>query len=112
MDVFLAKVEPLLPVLGQDFLKPIAKTLTPPRKKDLLFCKIKNVIASGRLTESGFLVLKLSKAVQKERPSVKKYPYPSILRAQLSREGILTLRKDKFIFSKTTNFPVPALRHP
>jgi hypothetical protein len=90
MDVFLAKVEQLLPVLGQDFLKPITKVTALPKKSGILSCIIKKVRASGRPTENGFLVLKASEAVLTERPSVKKYPYPSILRSQLISEGVFT----------------------
>lgn len=108
MDVFLAKIEQLLPVLGQDFLKPIAKGIRAPKKEDLLFCKIKNVRATGRVTENGFLVLKGSEAVLKERPSVKKYPYPSIQRAQLCEEGILLSQENKLVFSKDYEFSSPS----
>ena len=54
MDVFLAKIEQLLAVLGQNFLRPIAKTATTP-KAALLFCAIKTVKATGRLSENAFL---------------------------------------------------------
>lgn len=108
MDVFLAKMEQLLPVLGQDFLKPITKTAAKPKKTDLLFCEIKNVKATGRLSENGFLVLKGSEAVLEERPSVKKYPYPSKLREQLSSDGVLSADKDKLIFTKNYEFSSPS----
>ena len=108
MDVFLAKVDQLLPVLGQDFLKPIAPTLTGLKNTDLMFCEIKNVKAMGRPSENGFLVLKGSEAVLKERPSVKKYPYPSKLREQLSSDGVLNLEKDKLVFTKDYEFSSPS----
>jgi hypothetical protein len=78
MDVFLSKVEQLLPVLGQDFLKPVVKTITAVKPSELLTCTIKKVKASGRQTENGFLVLKGSEAVLEERPSVKKYGPPAL----------------------------------
>jgi len=108
MDVFLAKVDQLLPVLGQDFLKPIASTLTGLKNTDFMFCKIKNVKAKGRPSENGFLVLKGSEAVLKERPSVKKYPYPSKLREQLSSDGVLNLEKNKLVFTKDYEFSSPS----
>lgn len=108
MNVFLAKVEQLLPVLGQDFLKPITKFTASPKKSDLLTCTIKKVKATGRPTENGFLVLKGSEAVLTERPSVKKYPYPSIVRAQLISEGVLTKQSDRLVFTKDYEFSSPS----
>jgi hypothetical protein len=108
MDVFLAKIEQLLPVLAQEFLKPITKGFTKPKKADLLFCEIKNVKATGRPSENGFLVLKGSEAVLEERPSVKKYPYPSILRAELSADGVLKAENDRMVFTKDYEFSSPS----
>lgn len=108
MDVFLDKMEQLLPVLGQQFLKPLTKEFIKSKKSDLLFCEIKNVKASGRPSENGFLVQKGSEAVLEERPSVKKYPYPSILRAQLSADGVLRAEKDKMVFTKDYEFSSPS----
>lgn len=108
MDVFLAKLEQLLPVLAQEFLRPIRKGFTRGKKADLLFCEIKNVKAVGRPAENGFLVLKGSEAVLEERPSVKKYPYPSILRAQLSADGVLKAENDRMVFTKDYEFSSPS----
>ena len=108
MDIFLAKIEQLLPVLGQDFLKPIAKLTLSPKKSELLFCTIKNVKATGRPTENGFLVLKDSEAVIKERPSSKKYPYYTTFRSQLFAEGVLTEESDKLVFNKDYEFSSPS----
>jgi hypothetical protein len=108
MDVFFEKVEQLLPVLGQDFLKPITKPGGGHRPSGLLVCRIKNVEARGRPTENGFLVVKGSEAVLKERPSVKKYPYPATLRAQLLSEEILKTEPDKLVFVKDYEFTSPS----
>lgn len=108
MNVFLAKVEQLLPVLGQDFLKPIVKLSVPVKTSELLICTIKKVKAIGRPTENGFLVLKGSEAVLEERPSVKKYPYPSIVRSQLLSEDTLTKEKDRLVFAKDHEFSSPS----
>jgi hypothetical protein len=108
MDVFLAKVEQLLPVLGQDFLKPVVKQTIPVKPSELLICTIKKVKATGRPTENGFLVLKGSEAVLEERPSVKKYPYPSTMRTQLLSEGILTEQSDRLVFVKDYEFSSPS----
>lgn len=108
MDVFLAKVEQLLPVLGQDFLKPVVKETVPVKASELLTCTIKKVKATGRQTENGFLVLKGSEAVLEERPSVKKYPYPSTVRSQLLSEGVLTEQSDRLAFAKDYEFTSPS----
>ena len=108
MNVFLAKVDQLLPVLGQDFLKPITMFTVSPKNSDMLTCKIKGVKATGSSTKNGFLVLKDSQAVLNERLSVKKYPYPSILRSQLISEGVLTQKSDKLVFTKDYEFSSPS----
>ncbi len=44
MDVFLAKIKQLLPVLGHDFLEPIVKPPVSGREPELLICKIKGCV--------------------------------------------------------------------
>lgn len=61
-------MEQLLPILGQEFLKPIVRQEVT-KKSDLLFCEIKNLKATGRQTDNGLVVLKDSEAVLEERPS-------------------------------------------
>jgi hypothetical protein len=108
MNVFLDKIEQLLPVLGQDFLKPTAKLTASAQSSGLLSCTIKNVRATGRSTENGFLVLKGSQAVLAERPSTKKYPYPSIARTQLISEGVLAQEPGNLFFTKDYEFSSPS----
>ncbi len=108
MDVFLGKIEQLLPVLGQDFLKPVAKATSGKAKRDILTSETKNVKAAGQQTEDGFLVFKGSEAVLEERPSVKKYPYPARLRKELLDEGVLQTAKDRLIFIKDYEFTSPS----
>jgi hypothetical protein len=54
------------------------------------------------------VVLKDSEAVLKERRSVEKYPYPSILRAQLCADGVLEEKTDRFVFAKDYEFSSPS----
>jgi hypothetical protein len=108
MDVFLAKVEQLLPVLGQEFLKPIVKFVGPPKPSELFSCKIKKVKAIGKPTDNGFLVMKGSEGVLEERPSVKKYPYSAILRGQLLAEGVVVKETDRLVFTKDYEFSSPS----
>jgi len=46
--------------------------------------------------------------VLKERPSVKKYPYPSRLRKELIDEGVLQQEKDRLLFVKNYEFTSPS----
>jgi hypothetical protein len=108
MDVFLARMEQLLPLLGQDFLKPISKPEKKAVKLDLLYCQIKNVRATGKQTENGFVVLASSAAVLEDRPSTQKYPYPAILRSQLLSEGVLVKANDRLVFKQDYEFSSPS----
>jgi hypothetical protein len=108
MDVFLAKLEQLLPLLGEEFLKPMARGAASPKKSDLLYCEIKGNKATGRQSESGFLVMKGSEAVLKERPSTKRYPHPAILRTQLLNEGVLKGETGRLVFAKDYEFSSPS----
>jgi hypothetical protein len=78
------------------------------KPSELLTCTIKKVKATGRPTENGFLVLKGSEAVLEERPSVKKYPYPSTMRTQLLSEGTLSKEADRLVFAKDFEFSSPS----
>lgn len=108
MDIFLYRMEQLLPILGQDFLKPVVKTELFKKKDDLLFCEIKNVKATGKQTDSGFVVLKDSEAVFKERPSTQKYQYASNLRSSLLKDGVIQERSGKYIFLTDYEFSSPS----
>jgi len=108
MEVFLAKIQQLMPVLGYDFLQKLAPTKAGARKSDLLFCTMKGVEARGRPTEKGFVVTKRSEAVLKERPSTKKYPYAADLRKELTDEGVLMEQNGKLVFTKDYEFSSPS----
>ena len=104
MDIFLSRIEQLLPILGQDFLKPISMPGIKTEKAELLFCEIKDVKATGRLSSDGFLVFKGSVAVLEERPSTKKYPQPLIIRNKLLDEGVLVKISNGLEFIKDYEF--------
>jgi len=108
MDVFLYRMEQLLPILGQEFLKPVVKSDVKSRKADLLFCEIKGVKATGRQTDNGFVVLKGSEAVRKERPSTQKYQYAANLRSGLKADGILDEKQDRLVFLADHEFSSPS----
>lgn len=108
MDIFLFKMEQLLPILGQEFLKPVVKYESSKKKSDLLYCKIKNLKATGRQTDSGFVVLKGSEAVLTERPSTQKYQYAANLRTTLVSENIVEKKDDRLIFVSDYEFSSPS----
>ena len=107
LDVFLARIGQLLPILGQDFLRPKAAHFAKSEDPELLLCDIKGVRATGRLTADGFVVFHGSMAVLDERPSTQKYPQPSLLRSRLIEEGILSRTEKGLRFLKDYEFSSP-----
>jgi hypothetical protein len=108
MEVYLAKVNQLLPVLGVDLLVPPAQKKKGGPEGRLLFCEIKGVRARGHLSPDGLVVLEGSQAVLQERASTKKYPAPHNMRERLKEDGILGLRSDHFVFTRDAEFSSPS----
>lgn len=108
MEVFLQKINQLLPVLGIDLLVPFSSTATAEAEKEMLYCEIKGLKARGRLTPNGFLVLKGSQAVLQERASSQKYPWALNMRQRLKDEGVLSANADHMIFTKDAEFSSPS----
>ena len=108
MDVFLIRMEQLLPILGQEFLKPLVKNEAKSKKSDLLFCEIKGLKATGRQTDNGFVVLKGSEAVLAERPSTQKYQYAANLRATLRADNVVETKSDRLVFIADYEFSSPS----
>jgi hypothetical protein len=107
MEVFLARIRQLLPVLGSDILTPIA-TVSAGSPSTQLFCRIKGLEARGQRTANGFVVFKASAAVLEERPSVAQSPYISAQRKQLLEVGALVAKSDRLLFTKDTEFSSPS----
>ncbi|MDY0263513.1 GIY-YIG nuclease family protein [Syntrophotalea acetylenica] len=109
MEVFLTKVYQLLPVLGIELLMAVSeKDVLGGKKHELLHCDIKNVKAQGYPVPNGFLVLKGSEAVHRERPSVEKWPWPKNMRQKFLEDGVLINRGDKLEFSEDVEFSSPS----
>ena len=107
MEVFLEKMQQVLPVLGvEDFVQK--SKLQSQEIKELLTCKIKNVSASGYLTPNGMVVLAGSGAVLQERSSAKKWPSVMQQRNKLIEDGGLIQKGDKYVFAKETEFSSPS----
>jgi hypothetical protein len=108
MEVFLARVAQLLPVVGVDLLVlPDAAADSTPREH-LLTCEIKGIRATGRRTPNGFVVHKDSQAVLQERPSTDRYPLPRQVRAQLQDDGALAQVGSVLVFTRDVEFPSPS----
>lgn len=103
MDIFLEKCLQLLPVLGiSDFNEKVDQVSD---SKDLLFCKIKGLIATGKRTANGFIVFAGSQAVLEHRPSSKRI---RAKREQLIEKGLLLEKNGHLIFTKDIEFGSPS----
>jgi len=108
MEIFLEKINQLLPVLGIELL-----VLTPinPRgnvERAILSCEIKGLKALGHMSPNGFLVLKGSQAVLTERAAAHKYPWPTNMRQRLKEEGALFEKDGSLIFARDVEFSSPS----
>ena len=108
MEIFLEKVHQLLPVLGVEVLIPVATPAAATTERELLYCEIKGLKATGHLTPNGFVVLAGSQAVLTERPSSQKYPWPLNMRQKLKEEGILVAKPDHLVFTQDAEFSSPS----
>ena len=108
MEVFLARIRQLLPVLGSDILAPITHPAAKAQPGGVLFCRIKGAEARGQRTANGFVIFHGSTAVLEERPSAESYPYVVAQRKQLIAGGTL-IKKDGFlVFTKDAEFSSPS----
>ena len=103
MDVFLQKCLQLLPVLGVSELNEKADHSV--ESEDLLYCKIKGIIASGKRTANGFVVFAGSQAVLEHRPSAKGM---KVKREELIESGVLEKMQDHLLFTKNVEFGSPS----
>lgn len=108
MEVFLAHIRQLLPVLGSDILAPIAQPIGKSQPGGVLHCRIKGAEARGQRTPNGFVVLQGSTAVLEERPSAESYPYVLVQRKQLVADGTLIEKDGYLIFTRDAEFSSPS----
>ncbi|MEZ7956409.1 MAG: GIY-YIG nuclease family protein [Rubritalea sp.] len=109
MEIFLEKMQQMLPALDVEaFVPAVAKETEDQVKKEVLFCKIKNVVARGYQTPTGFIVLEGSQAVLEERASAQKWPSVLAQRNSLIEESVLMLKGDAYSFTKNTEFSSPS----
>ena len=108
MEIFLERIHQLMPVLGADALLPIGSAPEGPAEKQILVCEIKGLKATGHLTPTGFVVLKGSEAVLKERASAHQYPYTLASRRRLIEDGTLIEERDHLKSTRDAEFGSPS----
>lgn len=109
MEVFLEKMQQILPVLGVEaFLDKSSSTAPAKGKREMLSCNIKGLSASGYLTPNGIVVLKGSQAVLEERASAQKWPSVLVQRNKLIEEGALIEIDGAYVFTKDIEFSSPS----
>jgi hypothetical protein len=108
MEVFLARIRQLLPVLGSDILAPISQAAEKLQPGGILFCRVKGAEARGQRTANGFVVFRGSTAVLEARPSADSYPYVLAQRKQLTAGGSLTEKNGFLTFAKDIEFSSPS----
>jgi len=108
MEIFLEKINQLLPVLGVELLVPAAAIAVGESEHKRLFCEIKSVKAEGHLAPNGFVVLKGSQAVLTDRASSQKWPWAMNMRQRLKDEGVLEVKGNVLVFTKNAEFTSPS----
>lgn len=109
MEEFLIKIHQLLPVLGSEVLTPIGGTVPSGPAPIALQTEIKGLVARGRRTPTGFVVLAGSQAVAEPRPSAEQH-WPSLLalRQQLLAEESLMPKDGHWVFTQDVEFSSPS----
>jgi hypothetical protein len=108
MEIFLERIHQLMPVLGADALLPIGSMPAGSAQEQMLVCEIKGLRATGHLIPTGFVVLKGSQAVLKERASAHQYPYTLASRKKLIEDGTLVKDGEHLVFSRDAEFSSPS----
>jgi hypothetical protein len=106
MEVFLARIRQLLPVLGTDILTPIVHASSSRSSPGVLFCRVKSVEAKGQRSANGFVIFRGSSAVVQPRPSAQ--PWLLSLREQLLGEGSLVPNGELLQFARDIEFSSPS----
>ena len=108
MEIFLERIHQLMPVLGADALLPIGLVAEGRAEQAILVCEIKGLKAIGHLTPTGFVVLKGSQAVLKERASAHQYPSTIASRKRLIEDGTLIEEGGHLTFTRDSEFSSPS----
>jgi hypothetical protein len=108
MEVFLAHIRQLLPVLGSDILTPITQPAAKAQPGGVLFCSMRGAEARGQRTPNGFVVYQGSTAVAEQRPSAGDYPYVVAERNQLIANATLVEKDGFLVFTRDVEFSSPS----
>lgn len=103
MNVFLDNIYQLLPILGVNHFR--TRQEQTATEKELLYCSIKELVATGKRSSTGFVVFKGSQAVLHHRPSA------GIIRdkrEELMASGALRTQGTHLIFTKDVEFGSPS----
>jgi len=103
MDVFLINMYQLLPVLGFNYFRTSEEQTAA--EKEIFYCKIKGLTATGKRSPNGFVVFKGSEAVLEHRPSAKTM---RALRERLIALGVLIKEENHLTFTKDMEFGSPS----
>ena len=104
MDIFLENCFQLLPVLGIYHFNKISENQASA--ENLLYCKIKGLIATGKRTSNGFVVFAGSQAVLEHREASAKAIKTK--REELIAEGFFDIKDDCMVFIKDVEFGSPS----
>jgi len=108
MEIFLQKIEQLLPALGVEVLVPIAAYPQSKEEVRSLVCEISGLKATGHLTPNGMVVFSKSQAALNLRPSAKQYPWVVHAREQLIKDRILIESGESLVFTRDHEFSSPS----
>ncbi len=103
MNVFLNNIYQLLPILGVNHFR--TRQEQTATEKELLFCRIKGLVATGKRSLTGFVVFKGSQAVLDHRPSAKAIKNK---REELLGSGALIPKDDHLYFTRDIEFGSPS----
>ncbi len=109
MEIYLARVRQLLPVLGSDLLAPVPTAEEAGAPSPIVFASFRGVAARGRRTANGFVVFAGSTAVLKPPASSVRYHAPVVaMRKRLVDEGALVERDGVYLFTRSVEFSGPS----
>lgn len=109
MEVFLARIRQLLPVLGSEVLTPLVTKGEAGKDAVLLTYKVKGAIATGVRTPNGLVVFAGSTASKDLGKSVAQHgPWIAALRQKLIDSGELAVDGEYYRFTKDYEFASPS----
>lgn len=109
MEIFLEKIYQLMPVLGSDILLPPVRQEQKTEGEEVLYCKAKGAVSSGKRTATGFVIFQGSTAAKHDVPSLAaQNPLYANLRNELKADGILVDKGDFLEFTKDYEFSSPS----